>query len=112
MDEHYNPRRQGDLGEFSAIECFGSQGITVCLPVGHSPDVDLVVWLDNRWAGVQVKTGGMHIKNGRYHIALCTRGGNQSWSGLVKHFSPERCDYLFVLLADGRRYFIPSSAVE
>jgi hypothetical protein len=43
---------------------------------------------------------------------ICTRGGNQSWNGLAKHFSPERCDYLFVLVADGRRWFIPSREVE
>jgi hypothetical protein len=31
---------------------------------------------------------------------------------LVKHFSSDRCDWLFVLVADGRRWFIPSDAVE
>jgi hypothetical protein len=29
----------------------------------------------------------------------------------VKHFSSERCDWLFVLVADGRRWFIPASEV-
>ena len=37
-----NPRRQGDLGEFSAIEWLGSKGYPVWIPVGHSPDYDLV----------------------------------------------------------------------
>jgi hypothetical protein len=37
---------------------------------------------------------------------------NQSWNGLVKRFSAERCDRLFVLVADGRRWFIPADAVE
>ena len=45
-------------------------------------------------------------------MTLATRGGNQSWSGLVKRFSSERCDWLFVLVADGRRWFIPADAVE
>jgi hypothetical protein len=48
----------------------------------------------------------------RFQVALCTRGGNQSWSGIVKHFSAERCDWLFVLVADGRRWFIPATKVE
>jgi hypothetical protein len=39
----------------------------------------------------------------------CTRGGNQSWSGLTKGLDPEYCDYLFVLVGDGRRWFIPST---
>jgi hypothetical protein len=43
---------------------------------------------------------------------ICTRGGNQTWNGLVKRFSATRCDYLFVLVADGRRWFIPAGAVE
>ena len=34
---------------------------------------------------------------------ISTRGGNQSWSGLVKYFDGRRCDYLFALVADGRQ---------
>jgi len=30
----------------------------------------------------------------------------------VKRFSSDRCDWLFVLVADGRRWFIPAEAVE
>jgi hypothetical protein len=44
-------------------------------------------------------------------VAVGTRGGNQSWSGLVKHFSADRADYLFVHVADGRRWFIPATEV-
>jgi hypothetical protein len=43
---------------------------------------------------------------------ICTRGGNQSWSGVSKLFSPTRCDFLFVLVGNGRRWFIPAPAVE
>ena len=39
-------------------------------------------------------------------------GGNQSWNKIVKRFSASRCDYLFVLVADGRRWLIPADAVE
>jgi hypothetical protein len=41
---------------------------------------------------------------------LHTRG-NQSWSGLVKRFDPESCDYLFAVVGDGRRWCIPSDAL-
>jgi hypothetical protein len=107
-----SPRRQGDFGEFSAIEWFGLRGIPVYVPIGHSPDVDLVAWMDGRFVGVQVKTSGSYVKNGRYSVSTCTRGGNQSWSGLVKRFSATRCDYLFVLIRNGRRWLIPSAIVE
>jgi hypothetical protein len=62
-------------------------------------------------AGVQVKTSTA-FRNGRFEVTLCTRGGNRSWNGLIKHFSCDRCDWLFVLVADGRRWFIPAEAVE
>jgi len=104
------PRRQGDLGEYSAIEWFGAQGIPVYVPLGHAPDADLVVWMDGRYAGIQVKTCGV-FRNDRWEVSICTRGGNQSWNGLVKRFSAGRCDYLFVLVADGRRWLIPAGEV-
>jgi Holliday junction resolvase-like predicted endonuclease len=106
-----NPRKQGDLGEYSAFEWLGSRGYPVWLPFGHSPDCDLVTRIDGRLVGVQVKTSTV-FRNGRFEVTLCTRGGNRSWSGLVKHFSSDRCDWLFVLVTDGRRWFVPADAVE
>jgi hypothetical protein len=106
-----NPRRQGDLGEFSAIEWLGSRGYPIAIPLGHSPDYDLIAEIDERLVRVQVKTTTV-FRHGRYDVTLCTRGGNQSWSGLVKYFAANRCDWLFVLVADGRRWFIPSHAIE
>jgi hypothetical protein len=43
---------------------------------------------------------------------LCTRGGNQSWGGETKRFDPRRCDYVFVHVGDGRRWFIPAARIE
>ena len=87
-----------------------SAGAALYLPLGHSPDVDVVADFDGQLVRVQVKTCGYFVK-GRWHVTLDTRGGNQSWSGSVKHFSPTRADYLFVLVADGRRWFIPATEV-
>jgi hypothetical protein len=99
------------LGELSAIGWLIERGYPVWLPLGHSPDVDMVARIDGRLAGIQVKTSTV-ARGRRFEVTLCTRGGNQSWSGLVKRFSPARCDWLFVLAADGRRWFIPATAVE
>ncbi len=52
----------------------------------------------------------MH-RNNRFEVTLATRGGNRSWNGLVKHFCPARCDYLFVHVGDGRRWFLPADVV-
>lgn len=36
------PREQGDIGELSAMHWLAEQGARLYLPVGHSPDVDLI----------------------------------------------------------------------
>jgi hypothetical protein len=87
-----------------------SQGASVAVPVGSSPYWDLVAELDSRMLRVQVKTSTC-FRLGRWDVTLCTRGGNQSWNGLVKRLDGGRFDYLFVLVADGRRWFIPSTCV-
>ena len=92
------------------MEWLVTAGAALYLPLGHSPDVDVVADFDGRLVRVQVKTCGYFV-NHRWHVSLVTRGGNQSWTGIVKHFSPKRADYLFVLVADGRRWFIPATEV-
>ena len=59
-----HPRRQGDLGEYSAIEWLGSRGYPVWVPVGHSPDCDLITELSGRLIRVQVKTSTVLIEGG------------------------------------------------
>jgi hypothetical protein len=59
---------------------------------------------------VQVKTTTSY-RCRRWAAMVCTRGGSQSWNGLVKRFNATRCDWLFVLVGDGRRWFIPARAV-
>ena len=88
------------------------QGGSVYLPLGHSPDVDLVADLHGELIRVQVKTSRRLTPRGRYDVMLATKGGNQSWNGVVRHFDPRRYDRLFVLVGDGHRWFIPSSAIE
>ncbi len=111
-----NRRQQGDLGEASAIEWLTRQGATVSAPLGHSPDYDLIAELDGRLVRVQVKTGTCQAKllhsDKRWQVAIRTNGGNQSWTGTTKWFDPEAVDALFVLVGDGRRWCIPSAAVE
>jgi hypothetical protein len=108
--DRMSPRRQGDLGELSAMEWLGSQGYGVYYPIGHSPDCDLIIDDGCALRRVQVKTT-TQWHNRRWLVTLCTRGGNRSWNGVVKRFSSSRCDSLFVVVADGRRWFVPADAV-
>src|SRR3712207_9043760 len=104
-----NPRKQGDIGEVDAISWLTRAGFGVWIPVGYSPDADLVAERDSRVFRVQVKTCTSVNKKGRWAVVVCTRGGNQSWNKIVKRFSASRCDFLFVLTGDMRRWFIPAS---
>jgi Holliday junction resolvase-like predicted endonuclease len=106
-----NPRQQGDLGEVAAMHWLTRHGYTVFAPVNHSPDVDLIAMRGEELRRVQVKTCTRR-RNNRWTVEVCTRGGNQSWNGIVKRFSAKRCDWLFVLVGDGRQWFIPASGIE
>ncbi len=66
---------------------------------------------EGRVVRVQVKTSGCVSPYVRWSVTICTRGGNQSWSGLSKRFSPDRCDELFIVAVDGRRWRMPATSV-
>ena len=105
------PREQGDIGERAALHWLMGQGAHVAIPFGHSPDYDLVADFGGELLRVQVKSCVCRYKQ-RWAVTVCTRGGNQSWQGLVKKLDPSRIDYLFVLVADGRQWFIPAARIE
>ena len=97
------------------MEWLASRGATVWTPSNHSPHVDLMAEWDDRLIRVQVKTSTYHGSDqavDRWNVSIATNGGNRSWSGVAKQFDPARVDYLFVLVGDGRRWFIPARFVE
>jgi PD-(D/E)XK endonuclease len=110
MDTTWTPRRQGDAGELSAINWLWSAGADVYVPLFTNSDVDVIADFGHRIDRVQVKTSS-YWRNGRWNVTICTRGGNQSWNGLVKRLDPSRCDAIFVHAGDGRRWYIPASAL-
>ena len=107
-----HPRVQGDLGEASAIEWLTRSGAYVFKPLFHSPDYDLVAEMAGRLVRIEVKTCTRPTPRGHWQVMICTRGGNQSWSGTTKRFDSRRCDYLFIHVGDGRRWFIPAIRIE
>jgi Holliday junction resolvase-like predicted endonuclease len=105
-------RAQGDIGESSAIQWLVRQGAFVYTPLFRSPYCDLIADMAGRLVRVEVKTSQSKTPPGNWAVAICTRGGNQSWSGMTKRFDPSLCDFLFVHVGDGRRWFIPAARVE
>jgi hypothetical protein len=98
------------------MEWLARQGALVWSPLGHSPDVDLIAEFDERLLRVQVKTSTYRLTTPddgeRWAVSIATNGGNQSWQGTTKQFDAHRADYLFVLVGDGRCWFIPAAIVE
>ncbi len=89
------------------MQWLAGRGAVVAVPVGRSPDWDLIADLGGQILRIQVKTSSFR-RDGRWEVTLCTRGGNQSWNGLVKRLDPSRFDHLYAHVADGRRWFIPA----
>jgi PD-(D/E)XK endonuclease len=85
-------------------------GAYVCKAVFEHPDYDLIADFDGELVRVQVKTSTCW-RNARYELTLATRGGNQSWSGVVKVLDASRCDAVFAHVGDGRRWYIPAAAL-
>jgi Holliday junction resolvase-like predicted endonuclease len=88
------PRQQGDIGELSAMEWLASRGAHIYVPVGHSPDVDLIAEISGVVSRVEVKTSTQR-RGDKWVVHIATKGGNQSWNGLVKYFDRSRCEFLF-----------------
>ncbi len=92
------------------MDWLSQQGYGIYIPVGHSPNCDVVADAGDALLRIQVKTSTVYRKC-RWEVTVCTKGGNRSWNGLVKRLDTSHIDYLFVLVADGRRWFIPSFAI-
>ena len=105
------PREQGDFGELSAIQWLVWQGASIATPLFINSHWDLAAELDGRMLRVQVKTSRC-FRLGRWEVRVSTSGGNQSWNRVVKLLDPSRFDYFFVLVGDGRRWFIPAGRVD
>jgi hypothetical protein len=93
------------------MEWLVAAGAFVLVPLLSSPDYDLIADFDGGLVRVQVKTSSFFVKQ-RWSVAVCTRGGNQSWNRIVKRFDPSRCDYLFAHVGDGRRWFVPAGELD
>jgi hypothetical protein len=109
----WTPQAQGDAGEASAICWVLSRGGCAFVPAGHTPsDYDLLADFGEEVLKVQVKTSTTLCGDGRFKVQLATRGGNRSWSGTIKYLDSGRCDRVFVHVGDGRRWFIPTTALD
>jgi hypothetical protein len=66
---------------------FASKGATVCWPIGHSPDWDLVVEWNEKLYRVQVKTTTQR-RNGRWLTMICTGEATRVGAGCRSGSAP------------------------
>ena len=106
-----NPRDQGLIGVGDAIAWFSARGWHVAVPLIDNQPYDLVVDDGRGLQRVQVKTTTTTSRHGVYIVALCTSGGNQSYS-TRSPFDASACDLLYVLTDARERYLIPTSVIS
>ena len=103
-------KKQGDLGVAAAIKYYMDLGLLVSFPLTDTGRYDLVVD-KGTLLRVQVKRTHRIAESGNYEASLTTKGGNQSWSGLVKKITSDECDIVFISTPDGD-WELPVSVVE
>jgi hypothetical protein len=112
LQKQKNSKKQGDVGLAIASAWFAQNGFHVAIPLTDSQDYDLVVEVNGKFKGVQVRTTYCKNPNGNFRVNLRVLGGNRSGTGKVKYFNPQLVDYLFVVTDRGEKYFILSAAIN
>lgn len=113
--QHSDKEQQALVGETRAIYELTKMGYTVSKPLRIHCPYDLIVDKNNCLERVQVKTSSYKScrrhQSDRYEVHLQTTGGNSSKS-TRKPFDATAIDALFIMVADGRCWLIPSSEIK
>jgi hypothetical protein len=90
--------RQSNIGGASAIQWLAQAGYRVYVPFGNRPLTDLMAARDGGLFRIQVRT--------------CTSSQDDRLQVPVRKDGSRDWDFLFVFVADGRRWCIPGDAAE
>lgn len=101
----------GSVAENEAIAWFSKKGYIVSYPLGRPSHYDLIVDSGGDVQTVEVKSTDYSRRQGRYTVALRTKGGNQSWSGEVKRINSFYTDLVFVVTPIGY-YLLPAKEID
>lgn len=104
---------QGSVGLGSAIAYFTAHGYVVSIPLNDNQGYDLIVDKDNHLQRVQVKTTGAKTRGSRtYTVQLKSVHARKSSKNVIRRFTADRADLLYVLVADGTKYLIPAQLAD
>lgn len=111
LASYRNSKKQGDIGLVLAIAWFEINDYPVSIPLTDSQDYDLVIDMSGALKKVQVRTTYNQQESGSYKVNLRVMGGNRSGTGKIKRFIDTDVDYLFIVVENGAKYFIPKSNI-
>ncbi|GAB5492938.1 MAG: hypothetical protein Phog2KO_31530 [Phototrophicaceae bacterium] len=111
LASYRNSKKQGDIGLVLEIAWFEINDYPVSIPLTDSQDYDLIIDMSGTLKKVQVRTTYNQQKSGSYEVNLRVMGGNRSGTGQVKYFIDTDVDYLFIVVENGAKYFIPKSNI-
>ena len=101
---------QGNMGLGKAIEYFTSQGIPLAIPLNDSQKYDLIADFDGGLQRISVKTSRNSQSENSYSVMLRNCGGS-SGKSIARNFDNTSCDYVFIYVANGDLYLIPSKSI-
>lgn len=108
FDKTSTSTEQGNIGEAKAIYELTKRGYGISRTLFDSEKYDLIADDGERLLKVQVKTTRFTNHRGLYEASLKTSGGNTKVN-IVRHRQEQDYDYLFVVSADERCWFIPAT---
>ena len=111
LASYRNSKKQGDIGLVLAIAWFEINDYPVSIPLTDSQDYDLIIDMSGSLKKVQVRTTYNQRESGSYEVNLRVMGGNRSGTGQIKRFIDTDVDYLFVVVDNGAKYFIPRTHI-
>ena len=100
---------QGNLELGRAIAYYTTNCIPVLIPLNDTQKYDIVIDKDGL-KRVSVKSTQYLLKSGNYEVLLKNCGGSSGQSK-TRHFDNSTCDILFIVVANGDMYEIPSSEI-
>ena len=105
-------KEQGDICEAFAIFYYTSLGYLVSKPLNHSSYYDLIIDIDGILKKVECKSSRHKPNEKSYLVELATKGGNQSWSKVIKKIDSTKVDEIFILDGDGYYYVYNSKELD
>ena len=90
--KYRNSRAVGNIGESIAMAEFVKRGIPVFTPFGQNSPVDMLVYINEKFVKIQVKTTE-EIKKGKMIFDICRTNG---FTGENKKYTKDEVDYFFL----------------